>query len=164
MVLSIWTAVCTLYPTISVPRVLMDRESSKVIAKLENDLVRISFVACVRDNKKSIAPVFEVKTTSGWYKTPVNASAESYQILTADTSLEMGLYRLMHPKWKATKESQQKDGITPLIWNAGKNYEAIIKKAKQKDINRVELEFYPQETGILKAVWELSPDDKTAKV
>jgi hypothetical protein len=144
----------------------VSKQSSKVMAKLENENVRISFVSCRRNNKKSVAPVFEVKTASGWLQTPVDASAESYQILTADPSLEMGLYRLMHPKWKAVEGVHEKDseGNTQVIWNAGKSYERIIKKVKQQGENSVILEFYPQETGALKAVWELSPRAKTAKV
>lgn len=138
--------------------------SSKVAGKLENELVRISFVACKRNEKKSLTPVVEIKTTSGWYKTPVDASSESYQILHADTSQQMELYKVMHPKWKATKESKQKDGITPLIWNAGKNYEAIVKDVKQIGKNKLALEFYPNETGKLKAFWELLPGAKTVKV
>lgn len=58
----------------------------KKVAKLENEFVKISFVSSQRKDKKSIAPVFEIKTASGWYKVPLNASAESYTILKADTS------------------------------------------------------------------------------
>ena len=110
----------------------VSQQSSKVLAKMENEYVKISFVSCKRNNKKSIAPVFELKTASGWLQTPVDASAESYQILTTDPSLEMGLYRLMHPKWKAVEGVQEKDseGNTQVIWNAGKSYERIIKKIK----------------------------------
>jgi hypothetical protein len=144
----------------------VSKQSSKVIAKLENEMVRISFFSCKRNNQKSVTPVFEVKTSHGWYKAPADPSSESYQILTADTSLEMGLYRLMHPKWKAAKGSQEKDkdGNTQVIWNAGKNHEAIIKKATQEGKDRVVLEFYPLETGTLKVVWELLSGSKTAKV
>jgi hypothetical protein len=147
-----------------VPFSSVTKQSDKVSARLENESVRISFVKCKRNNKKSVTPLIEVKTNSGWYHVASDASAESYQVLSADTSLQMELYRLMHPKWKATKEANQKNGITPLIWNAGKNREAIVRKAKQDGANRVVLEFYPLETGILKAVWELAPGDKTAKV
>ncbi len=142
------------------------KQSSKEQAKLENEWVRITFVSSERDNKKSVAPVFEIKTASGWYKAPYNASAESYQILSADTSLEMGLYHVMHPKWRASERVQEKDkdGNTPLIWNAGKNHAALIKMAKQDGKNRVILDFYPLENGTLKAVWELLPGNKTAKV
>lgn len=152
----------TIIPSISP----ISKQRSKATAKLENEQVRISFVACKRKGKKSVAPVFEVKTPSGWYKTPVDASAESYQVLMGDTSAKMGLYRVMHPKWKATPKAKEKDkqGNTQVIWNAGQNYEGIIKKAKQVGENKVELQFYPHELGTLKAVWTLEANAKTAKV
>lgn len=142
----------------------VSKQSSKIVAKLENEMVRISFVSCKRNKKKSLTPVFEIKTNSGWYKAPLDASSESYQIISADTSQKMELYRIMHPKWKATEESNLKDGITPLIWNAGKNHEAIVKDVRQDGENKLVLEFYPIETGTLKAVWELLPGAKTVKV
>lgn len=37
----------------------------KKVAKLENEFVKISFVSSQRKGKKSIAPVFEIKTASG---------------------------------------------------------------------------------------------------
>ena len=138
----------------------------KKVAKLENEFVKISFVSSQRKDKKSIAPVFEIKTASGWYNVPLDASAESYTILKADTSMVMGLHPVMHPKWKEDKsvKEKSKDGLTKVVWRAGENYEAIIKNAKQDGKNRVILEFYPQDIGDLKAVWELLPDDKTAKL
>ena len=144
----------------------ISKQSSKILARVENEHLRISFVSCIRNKKSSIAPVFEVKTSSGWYKTLIDPSAESYQILTADTSLEMGLYNIMHPKWKATQEAQEKDrdGNTKVIWNAGKGYEGIIKNVKQDSKNKVVLEFYPLKTGTLRAIWELSSQSKSAKV
>ena len=140
------------------------KQSSKFVATLENEMVRISFVPCKRNKKKSLTPVFELRTASGWYKAPVDASSESYQIISADTSQQMDLYKLMHPKWKATEESNQENDITPIIWNAGKNYEAIVKNAKKDGNNKLILEFYPIETGSVRAVWELLPGAKTVKV
>ena len=52
----------------------VSKQSSKVLAKLENEHVRISFISCKRSNKKSAVPVFEVKTASGWLQTPIDAT------------------------------------------------------------------------------------------
>lgn len=145
---------------------LIKKESSKVIVKLENESVRISFISYKRNNHESVTPVFEVKTSSGWYKVPLEPSAESYQILVADTSMQMELYRWMYPKWRATADALDKDedGYTKVIWEAGADYEYIAKKVIQIDKNRVLLEFYPNKIGILKAIWSLEPNAKTAKV
>jgi hypothetical protein len=142
------------------------KKTTKEVARLENENIKISFVTCKRQGKKSLSPVIEVKTATGWYKAPMDASSESYQVLRADKSLEMGLYSWMHPKWKESESVVEKsnNGFTKIVWKAGDNQEAIIKKAKQDGENRVILEFYPFGNGELKAVWELHANDKTVKV
>lgn len=140
--------------------------ATKKLASLENENIRISFVTCKRQRLNSISPIFEVKTAKGWYKAPIDASSESYQVLRADKSLEMGLHMWMHPKWKESESVVEKsnNGFTKVVWKAGENHEAIIKNAKQDGKNRVILEFYPLENGELKAIWELQANDKTLKV
>ncbi len=143
-----------------------DENSTKEVAHLENDNVKISFIKTKNEGKKSILPVYQIKTVSGWYEVPLKASSESYRILMADTSLEMGLHHWVHPKWKEAKSVKEKseNGFTKVVWKAGENYDAVIKKARQDGENRIILEFYPLEIGELKAIWELQPKDKTVKV
>ncbi len=143
-----------------------DKKSTAKEAILKNEFVKIIFTSYTLNDQQSIKPVIEVKTPLGWVNTQVDASAESYQILSADTSLEMGLYSVMHPKWKAVPEATEKDngGNTQVIWDAGKIHEAVIKSARQDGHSRVILEFYPMAVGELKAVWELEPTSRSAKV
>ena len=49
-----------------------DRKLGKVLARLENDNVKISFVKSKNEGKKSISPVYEIKTASGRYRVPLN--------------------------------------------------------------------------------------------
>ncbi len=142
----------------------VSKQSDKLLAELRNERMKISFVACERQGKSSVTPVFQVRTKDGWHRVAADASAESYQVLQADPDLKMDLYHVMHPKWKAVKALKLKGGITKVVWNAGENHEAIVKSAKQDGPNRVVLSFHPQKVGVLQAIWELAPGDRSAKV
>ena len=68
---------------------VMDGDPDTALATLANEHVRVSFIRATRKGKASARPVVEVKVPGGWLKAPIDASAESYQILTApgDTAI-----------------------------------------------------------------------------
>tara|TARA_B110000908_G_C10256893_1_gene456216 strand:- start:3210 stop:3509 length:300 start_codon:yes stop_codon:yes gene_type:complete len=49
-------------------------QSDKLLAELRNERVKISFLACERQGKASVTPVFEVKTKEGWHRVAARCS------------------------------------------------------------------------------------------
>ena len=149
------------------------------LARLENENLRVRFVAATRDGKPSACPVVDIKTATGWATVPIDPSAESYQVvsgpLTEAVKLTLGGF---YPQWKVVNRLAsvtvecagvriQTRPTSPngrVIWSAGQNSEGIVRQASQIGPNRVKLDFYPTAAGRLQAVWELRPGEKTARV
>lgn len=136
------------------------------ITKLENSFVRILFHENEVKGMKSFLPSFEVKTPNGWFKVPSKKLAESYTVLVADIDTKLDFYRSSYPKWKATEDKKDvsDNGLVKVIWDAAENHQFIVKNVKQVSKNKIALEFYSNNVGTLKAIWELKTVDKTAKV
>jgi hypothetical protein len=143
-------------------------------AQLANDEVRIRFLPATRGGKPSLRPAVAVKANDGWLDTPIDPTAESYQVLACDTALKLD-YSSFYPVWKAPGNSVvevEANGVkletspapSNVIWDAGQGYEAIVKSATQESATRVRLDFYPTTAGTLQAWWELHPGEKAARV
>lgn len=147
----------------------------KVLAQLQSNYLRVSFIKAQRSGKPSAIPVVEVMTEKGWITSPSNSSAESYQVLSAGDAPAMQINGF-HPKWKIKNNdvdvslngtkvtTRQSSNANKIIWNAGENHEGIIKSVKQLSSTKLKLEFYPTASGKLIAEWELKPHDKTILV
>ena len=141
-------------------------QNSEILAKLENDDLKITFQKHQVNDKVSVSTSFELSTSDGWFKVPSNSSAEAYAVILADTTTTLDFFRSSYPKWKAskTKKDKSENDLTKVIWEAGENHIFTVKTVTQVSEQQIALEFYPSEIGILKAIWELKPGNKTAKV
>ena len=138
-----------------------DREDKAALGKIENEHVRVMFLPATRAGKVTARPVVSVKTCSGWTVAPLDPSAESYQILSSGSGVQMKIAGF-HPLW--TNSATAKPVTAKVIWNAGEGCEAIIHTVTQLDQRRLKLSFYPIATGNLEATWELQPENKTIRV
>ena len=100
-----------------------DQPGAKKLATIENENLKLSFVAATRGGQASARPLVQVHTAAGWVDAPVDAAAESYQVLSAPETVAMEIpIRGFYPRWPdAAKGKSQGPRI---IWDAGKNYEA----------------------------------------
>jgi hypothetical protein len=147
----------------------------KTLAKLENKYLRVSFVTAKRGGIISAYPIVEVMTKNGWLTTPTNPSAESYQVLSAGDAPAMEINGF-HPKWKINIKdinvnvngvkaiTRTNANANKIIWNAGVGHEGIVKSVSQLSDDKLKLEFHPTASGVLQAMWELKPEDKTILV
>ena len=146
-----------------------------LLATLENEYLRVSFVAATRGGRPSARPLVEIKTATGWVTAPLDPSVESYQVLSAASDSKMGLS--FYPRWKPNSpgtitvecggvrvETRNPAVDDRVIWNAGQGHECIIRKVTQFGPDRVQMDFYPTAAGTVQAVWELQPGAKTARV
>lgn len=77
---------------------LEDQPGGKKLATIENENIRLSFVPATRGGKASARPMIEVKTPTGWLDAPVDASAETYQVVSAPETVTMNIpIRGFHP-------------------------------------------------------------------
>jgi len=148
----------------------------KVVGKLENKYIRVSFVTAKRGGNKSAYPIVELKSKNGWTALPTNPSAESYQVLSAPENAPDMQINGFHPKWKIVNKELSVNGngikattissknTDKIIWNAGVGNEGIVKSVSQLSVDKLKLEFYPTASGVLQAIWELKPEDKTILV
>ncbi len=147
-----------------------DAEKPEEAAVIENEHLRVRFVATTRQGLPSIRPLIEVREGDGWREIPTDPSSESYQIVAANPDVKMELNQF-YPTWPVlaefevggakVKTSQSPD---PVIWAAGENFEVIPRGAVADGPNAVVLDFHPTEAGTLKARWELRPGQETAEV
>lgn len=148
------------------------------LAGLENENLRVRFIAATRDGKSSACPVVDIKTATGWATVPIDPSAESYQVISGPLAeavkLTLGGF---YPKWEGRRlapltvecggvriQTRPAPPNPRVIWSAGQNCEGIVRRVTQLGPNRVRLDFYPTAAGSLQAVWELRPGEKTARV
>ena len=136
---------------------------AKELAQLENEHVQVSFVEAKRGGKASARPVVRVRRGQEWVEAPLDASAESYQVVTAPGNVTFGMPepRGYYALWS---QEGRKGPLARVAWNAGKTEEAIVKSVSQLDAGRLKLKFYPLSTGSLEAIWSLAPDQKSIKV
>lgn len=142
---------------------VVDRPGAETLGKLENEHLKISFVAATRGGKASTRPLIQVRTPSGRVDVPVDASAESYQVVSAPETVKMEIpIRGFYPRWPdAAKGKSQGPRI---IWDAGKNHEAIVSSVEQVNPQQLKLRFHPLPVGSLEALWTLAPGGKSVKV
>ena len=153
--LNCWSAV-TVSP-------VADGADTNDLASIENEYLKLSFVAATRGGQPSARPVVKIRADSGWAETPLDPSAESYQVLSAPPGVNLettisGFY----PRW--TDSSKTKVGFSQVIWNTGTNHEAIIASVTKMDAHRLRLRFYPLAVGKLEAIWSLAQGEKAIKV
>lgn len=140
-----------------------DEVGTKELASIENEYVKLSFLPAARGGRASARPVVKIQTESGWTEAPLDASAESYQVLSASSGMNMAITTSgFHPQW--TDKSKANGGISQVIWNAGTNHEAIIASVNQVDARQIKLRFYPLAVGSLEAIWSLAPGAKAINV
>ncbi len=134
-----------------------------VLAKLGNEHVEVSFVEAKRGGLASARPVVRVRQGDVWIDAPLDAAAESYQVVSAPETVNMTIpIRGFYPRWPdTTKEKSQGPRI---IWDAGKNHEAIVSSVEQVGPQQLKLRFHPLPVGSLEALWTLAPGEKSAKV
>lgn len=137
---------------------LTDSANRQVLARIENENLKVEFVAATRMGMTTARPVVSLKTATGWKAVPLDASAESYQVLTPNEEVrfEIGGF---HPRW--TRNNSK--GVTT-IWKAAEGREAIVREVTQLAPNRLKLSFYSMPGGSLEAIWELQPAEKTIRV
>lgn len=152
-----------------------EKIAATLLAKVENEFIRVSFASAIRAGKRSARPQIEINTPKGWIKAPINPSAESYQVLAGGNAPAMQINGF-NPKW--TREipvnTIQEAGLVvkknpsskanQVIWNAGEGYEGIIRSVKQLTPNSIQLDFYATASGSLQAIWTLQPKAKTILV
>ncbi len=140
-----------------------DVEGGGVAAKLENEHLKVSFVEAVRGGRATVRPLLELPMGGRWVEAPLEASAESYQILSAPEGVRMEIpQRGFFPRWPdRTKDDSRGPRI---IWDAGESFEAVLESVTQVDEQRLLLRFYPLPIGTLEGSWELRPGEKTVRV
>jgi hypothetical protein len=133
-----------------------------VLAKLENEHVQVFYVEAKRGGRASARPVVRVRRNDEWVEAPLDASAESYQVVTAPGNVTFGMpNRGYYALW--TQEGR-KGPLARVAWQAGKTAEAVVKSVRQLDARSLKLEFHPLPTGELEATWSLAPGEKSIKV
>lgn len=140
-----------------------DSPGKEVLATLENDQLKIRFIKAQRGGLTSARPIVEVRTDRGWMEAPVDASAESYQVVSSPETVRMEIpLHGFHPRWpdSAKKKSQG----PKVIWDAGTSFEAVVSSVEQVNPQQVKLRFHPLPAGSLEASWSLLPGAKTVKV
>lgn len=142
---------------------LADHPGAKKLAAIENESIRLSFVSATRDGKSSARPLIQVRTAAGWMDAPVDAAAETYQVVSAPETVKMEIpIRGFNQRWPdAAKAKSQGPRI---IWDAGKSYEAIVSSVEQVNPQQLKLRFHPLPIGSLEARWTLAPGEKSVKV
>ena len=136
---------------------------TKELASIANEHLQLSFLPAIRGGQVSARPVVKVRTETGWAAVPLDASADSYQVLSASPGVNLettisGFY----PRW--TDSSRTNGGFSQVIWNAGTNHEAIIASVTQLDAHQLRLRFHPLSVGSLEAVLSLAQGEKAIKV
>ncbi|HIL69777.1 MAG TPA: hypothetical protein EYG38_08005, partial [Verrucomicrobia bacterium] len=140
-----------------------ESNEADVLARLENEHLKVSFIGAKRDGRISVRPVIDVRKDGQWLHTPLDESAESYQIVSAPESVTYDLpHKVFHPRWSDSENDKPKK--VQVIWEAGENREAIVASATQLDAHRARLNFHPLAEGTLMAVWTLKPGQKSVKV
>jgi hypothetical protein len=142
---------------------LVDQPGGKVLGSIENESIRLSFVPASRGGQASARPLVQVRTASGWVDAPVDAAAESYQVLSTSKTVNMAIpIRGFYPRWPDTTK---KDSQGPrVIWEAGENHEAIVSSVEQVSPEQLKLRFHPLPIGSLEALWTLAAGEKSAKI
>jgi len=139
---------------------MVDVRPNKVHAIIANENLRVKFISACRRGLSSARPIIEVNTPQGWITAPLVPSAESYQVIEAPSTAAMQI-KWFYPQWKKAGEANK---MTNVVWEAGTGYEGIVKSVTQINPNTISLEFYAVASGMLKATWELYPNDKTISV
>ncbi|MBM3851950.1 MAG: hypothetical protein FJ399_02205, partial [Verrucomicrobia bacterium] len=140
-----------------------DRPAAKVLAGIENEHLKISFVAATRGGQASARPVVQVRTATGWVVAPLDPSAESYQVLSAADGVTLEITtRGFHPRW--TVPAKAKSSVSQVIWNTGKSHEAIVAGVTRLDARRLRVRFHPLPIGTLEATWALAPGERSVQV
>lgn len=136
---------------------------ASVLAKLRNEHVEVSFVETKRGELASARPVVRVRQGDAWIDAPLDASAESYQVLSAPETVKMILpINHFYARWP---DSAKGKSVGPkIIWDAGTNHEAIVSSVEQVNPQQLKLRFHPLPIGSLEALWSLAPDRKSVKV
>lgn len=133
-----------------------------MLAKLENEHVQVSFVEAKRGGKASARPVVRVRQGDDWIEAPLDASAESYQVVTAPENVSFGIpERGYYAQWTQEGRAQP---IARVAWQAGETREAVVESVEQIDDRSVKLRFHPLPDGELEAVWSLALGEKSIKV
>ena len=142
---------------------VVDAEGATVQATLKNERVKIEFITATRAGKASVRPKLYLKSGGKWIETPLDPSAESYQVVAATKHMQIRLGKGtdLHPTWI---DAQNKKNQTSMIWKAGVSHEAIAKAATQVDGQRVKLLFHELDVGSLEAEWELKPGEASPRI
>jgi hypothetical protein len=144
------------------------------LGQLENEHLRVGFIAAQRAGKASACPVLELKSATGWNKIPLDASAESYQVMPAAANINLS-FQGFYPNWTTSQKKgfeiqvggvkvKTASGARSVVWGAGQGEEAIVQRVTQLTPERLQLDFYPVPAGKLQATWELKPGAKTVRV
>ena len=142
---------------------LEDQSDLKKIATIENEAIKLSFVPATRGGMTSARPVMQVKTPGGWIDAPVDASAESYQVVSAPQTVSMAIpIRGFYPRWPDSAKGKAQGPM--VIWDAGQSHESIISSVEQVNPRQLKLQFHPLPIGSLEALWTLDPGEKCAKI
>ncbi len=161
LLLAMWVTV-NCHAAVSISQV-EESNPANILAHMENEHLKISFIGAKRDGKITARPVMDVRKEDQWVHAPLDESAESYQIVSAPESVTYKLpHRVFHPRWTDTENDTLRNA--QVIWEAGENREAIVASATQLDAQRVRLNFHPLAEGTLEAVWTLKPGEKSVKV
>jgi hypothetical protein len=136
---------------------------ASVLAKLRNEHVEVSFVEAKRGELASARPVVRVRQGDAWIDAPLDASAESYQVVFAPETVNLVIpTRGFYPRWPdTTKKNSQGPRV---IWDAGENHEAIVSSVDQLSPQQLKLRFHPLPVGTLEALWSLAPGEKSVTV
>lgn len=135
--------------------------AERVQATLQNARVKIEFISAKRGGQESVVPRIHLRSGQGWKPVPMDASAESYQVMAATDDVLFNLPRQQyHPTWDVPGE----ENGTSEIWKAGVSHEAIAQAAQQIDSQRVRLFFNDLDVGVLEAEWLLKPEEITPRV
>jgi hypothetical protein len=148
----------------------VDPAKPEEVAVLDNEHLRVRFVATSRKGLPSVRPLIEVREGDRWRSVPADASSESYQIVAAKPDVRMEMAQF-YASWPVLKEFEAggakvttSQSTDPVIWTAGENIEAIPRSATKENPHTVVLEFHPTPAGTLRAHWELQSGQETAKV
>ncbi len=146
-------------------------------ASLANEHLRVRFRATVRGGRPSFSPEIECRTPTGWIRAPLDPSAESYQLVSAEPGVKFEL-KGFHPQWSgpgeraAVKievagvkvETRARAAGRNVIWGAGRNRELVVRTVTPAGPGAVALDFHPTEVGTLRARWELAPGARSVRV
>ena len=152
----------------TVPAIRLN-DSDKVIAEIENGLVRIQFLAAGA-NQKAIACRTAFKSQGKWQE-PMGTKMEDHSVFLLTSNQTAIRYNKYYPTWdsqtpksyftfKDEKHAVHKPGDDFNPFEAGNLSEAIPVSAQKIDAQTIEVQYVTRNGSTIKGLWSLRPEQQ----